>query len=107
MLTDNDTRTDGNFLGYLGKPAEYRRRDPQLFDWLGQIIEVEKDRRTARIERSELLGAAVFQSKTLTDRQSDRLAYFADCATRFAGCGLVFFDPDNGLEIRSRPRGRY
>jgi hypothetical protein len=32
--------------------------------------------------------------------------YFSDCAARFAGCDLVFFDPDNGLEITSRPRGR-
>jgi hypothetical protein len=26
--------------------------------------------------------------------------------TRFSGCDLIFFDPDNGLEIGSRPPGR-
>jgi hypothetical protein len=70
------------------------------------VIEVEKDRRTERIEKSHLLGTVAFQSKILTDKRDDRLEYFSDCATRFAGCDLVFFDPDNGFEIGSRPRGR-
>jgi hypothetical protein len=47
MLTEPDCRTDGKFLGYLGKPKEYRHRDPELFEWLNQVIEVEKDRRIA------------------------------------------------------------
>jgi hypothetical protein len=106
MLTAGDSRTDGNFLGYLAKPVQYRHRDPELFDWLKQVIEVEKDRRTARIENSTLLGPAVFQSSILTDRHVERSKYFSDCRSRFSGCDLVFFDPDNGLEIGSRPRGR-
>lgn len=105
MLTEGDNRTDGNLLGYLTKPKEFRHRDPQLFDWLKQVIAVEKDRRTARIEGAALLGAAVFQSKILNDRHSDRLEYFSDCADRLACCDLIFFDPDMGLEV-SKPRGR-
>jgi hypothetical protein len=105
MLTPGDTRSDGNLLGYLAKTAEYRHRDPELFDWLKQVIEVEGDRRIARIEQSGLLGPAIFQSRLLADRQIDRVEYFSECADRFSGCDLVFFDPDNGLEIKSRPRG--
>lgn len=72
MLTDGDNGTDGNFLGYLGNPIQYRHHDPELFDWLKQVIEVEMARRTASVEKSTLLGPAVFQSKILTDRHIDR-----------------------------------
>jgi hypothetical protein len=106
MLTEPDTRTDGRLLAYLGDPRKYRQRDPELFDWLKQVVGCEKDRRTARIEESVLLGSAAFQSQILTDRQSERREYFSECAKRLARCDLVFFDPDTGLGIRSTPRGR-
>jgi hypothetical protein len=105
MLTAPDGRTAGEFLAYLGQPKNYRHRDPALFDWLRQVVGEEKDRRTARIEASTILGSALFQSSLLTDPLPDREAYFAECAEKFAGCDLVFFDPDNGLEIKSTPRG--
>lgn len=105
MLTEGDNRTDGSLLNYLNKPKEFRHCDPELFDWLRQVVAVEQDRRTARIEESDLLGAAVFQSKILTDRRSDRLEYFSDCSDRLACCDVIFFDPDMGLEV-SKSRGR-
>jgi len=106
MLTPADGRTDGEFLAYLGQPKKYRHRDSALFDWLRQVVGEEKDRRTARIEASTILRSALFQSRLLTDPLNDRVAYFAECAEKFAGCDLVFFDPDNGLEIKSTIRGR-
>ena len=106
MLTEGDSRTDGRFLGYLDQPQRYRNRDPELFDWLQQVVGAERDRRTARIEASRLLGPAIFKSELLGDRQASPSAYFAECEGRFAGCDLVFFDPDNGLEIKSTRRGQ-
>jgi hypothetical protein len=108
MLTESkpDGR-DGKSLSYLDKPEEYRRFDPDLFDWLKRVVRVEKDRRrTALIEKSEMLGSALFYSKPLPKGRSDREEYCSECAKRFARCDLVFFDPDNGLEVRSTPRGR-
>ncbi|MGO9260259.1 MAG: hypothetical protein ACLQU1_28725 [Bryobacteraceae bacterium] len=105
MLTEPDGGTDGNFLAYLGKPRTYRHGDPELFDWLKRVINVEQDRRTARIEKSCLLGSTSFQASILTDRESERRKYFSECTTRFAGCDLVFFDPDTGLEVGSVLRG--
>ena len=67
MLTSPDGRTDGKFLAYLGQPKKYRHRDPVLFDWLRQVVGEEKDRRTARIEASTILGSALFQARLLTD----------------------------------------
>jgi hypothetical protein len=106
MLTAPDERTDGEFLAYLGQPKKYRHCDPALFDWLHQVVGEEKDRRIARIEASTILGSALFQSRLLTDALRDREAYFTECAEKFVGCDLVFFDPDNGLEVKSTPRGR-
>jgi len=106
MLTAPDGRTDGKFLAYLGQAKNYRDRDPAVFDWLAQVIGQENDRRTARIEASLILGLALFQSRLLTDARREREAYFVECAEKFAGCDVVFFDPDNGLEIKSVPRGR-
>jgi len=101
MLTPPDDKPDGKFLGYLGKPKKHSPRDPELFEWLKQAVEVEGDRRTARIEESTLLGSASFHARSLTGNRSDRPRYFSECATRLAGCDLIFFDPDNGLEVRS------
>lgn len=106
MLTAPDGRNDGKFLAYLGQPEKYRHRDPDLFDWLGQVVGEAKDRRTARIEGSRILEPALFQSRLLTDSLRDREAYFAECAEKFARADLVFFDPDNGLEVKSTARGR-
>src|SRR5664279_1645410 len=76
MLTDKDLRRDGSRLAYLAKHSTYRDSDPALFDWLKQVVDVEQDRRTARIEESALLGSACFQSDLLTDHESERRAYF-------------------------------
>src|SRR5258707_11225880 len=81
ILTDTDSRTDGKLLNYLHQPKKYRHRDPELFDWL------------------------LFESGILADHKDQRSAYFSKCATCFAGCDLVFFDPDNGLEIKSTQLG--
>jgi hypothetical protein len=106
MLTEPDGGTDGKFLAYLYQPKKYRHRDPDLFDWLQQIVGVEKDRRTARIEESTLFGSALFKSEILADNRFKRSEYFTECTSRFASCDLIFFDPDNGLEIKSTRRGR-
>src|SRR5580700_5791922 len=79
MLTENDHRTDGRFLSYLGQPEEYRDRDPELFDWLKRVVEVDNERRISRIEGSSLLGNAVFHSRILTDRRDARREYFTEC----------------------------
>jgi hypothetical protein len=105
MLTAPDGKKDGNRRDYLGHPEKYKYRDPALFDWLRQVVEVEEDLHMARIEGSSLLGSALFKSEVLTDNESKRNEYFSECATRFAGCDLIFFDPDNGLEVKSTQRG--
>src|SRR5580765_8354193 len=101
MLTEADSRPDGKSLAYLRQPTNYRDRDSDLFDWLHQVVAIEEDRRTVRIEGSQMLGRCAFHSKILTDDLRQRQGYFKECIEKFAGCDLVFFDPDNGLEIKT------
>jgi hypothetical protein len=106
MLTESDGGADGNRRTYLNQQKTYRASDPELFDWLKQVADLERDCRTARIEGSTLLGSASFQSTILTDGESQRREYFSECSTRFADADLVFFDPDNGLEVKNPLSGR-
>jgi hypothetical protein len=105
MLTDSDGRTDGSQLAYLANPKKYRQNDPQLFEWLREAV-YNGERRVVRVEQGALLGSTCFQSEILTDCERERDEYFTKCAALFAHCDLVFFDPDNGIEVPSTLRGR-
>lgn len=109
MLTEPGARADGKFLSYLDKPKRFRDSDPELFDWLKLVFKVaddsKPDRRTNRIEGSPLLGSASFQTGFLPASNSERIKYFTAGSSRLNGCDLVFFDPDNGLQIESAPLG--
>ena len=104
MLTPNDGRSDGQFITYLDGPDRWRHYDPDLFDHLSCCIR-EGERSIARVEREGLLAGASFYAEALSDNRQQRSAYFATALDRLANCDLVFFDPDNGLEIPSRPYG--
>lgn len=105
MLTLDDGRGDGGKRDYLDKPGAYCHFDPTLYDWL---CEHHDARQVACIEKSNppLLGDAIFHAPILNDDRGDRDHYFQTCGAAFRRCDLVFFDPDNGLEVRSVPKGR-
>ena len=106
MLTPSDGRNDGNFLAYLKRPGEFRRHDPDLFDLLARLAGDFTTRRLIEIESSGIIaGAKYFNAETPQDRVR-REAYFLECAVAFADRDLVFFDPDNGLDVLSIPKGR-
>src|SRR5206468_3584125 len=99
-------RSDGQMLAYLDKPQEYRLLAPELFDFLHHCVRVKQDRRIACLEATGLLPWTIYFSRFLSDDNRGRKAYFAQMLRRFALVDLIFFDPDNGLEIKSRPSGR-
>jgi hypothetical protein len=98
MLTPPDGRADGGHLAYLENPGKFSRFDPALFTWLTTVVRDEKDRRTARLEASPILGAAGFHSPILRDNKWEREIWFSTGMNALSGCDLVFFDPDNGIE---------
>jgi len=106
MLTRPDRRSDGKMLAYLEIAEEFRALAPDLFDFLCHCVRVQRDRRTARIETSGCLPSTIYFSRLLGDDIESREAYFAEMLRRFADVDLIFFDPDNGFEIASKPVGR-
>lgn len=98
---------DGKFTDYLEKPEKYRRHDPVLFDYLLDQVLVRQIRKVSCIEKSGILPNSCFSGNSyLPDDKNLREKYFDSFAGHIKGSGLLFFDPDNGLEVKSVPRGR-
>jgi len=105
MLTPDDNRTDGKFTDYLKSSAKWKHYDPSLFDCLEEYLNKEKKREIRFIETSGILPNAIFHSDTLTDGPRERFHYFIGLHKLLNEVDLIFFDPDNGLEIKSRLYG--
>ncbi|MFQ5853967.1 MAG: hypothetical protein ACE5JU_25690 [Candidatus Binatia bacterium] len=106
MLTENDERRDGHRIHYLREPESWRRFDPRVFDCLRTAVLHRKVRDIKVIEKSSLLPDSRFYSHLLTDDHAERRNYFDGFLDFARGKELVFFDPDNGLEIKSVKYGR-
>lgn len=105
MLTPDDHSRDGRKLGYLTTPQNWRHRDPELFDALSQIV-AHGQRCVTAVEASNVLPATRFHSELVPRAIEDRRAHFGRTLAIAAGSDLIFFDPDNGLEVGSCPPGR-
>lgn len=103
MLTPSDGSTDGNKRAYLQHPAKHRHHDPELFDILAGVRDDSDHRRLRHIEESGAISGARYFNEQLYDNASERRAYMEACRAAFADVDLVFFDPDNGLEVK-KPR---
>jgi hypothetical protein len=104
MLTPADGRTDGGRVTYLTDALRFRDFDPRLFDALANLVSA--DRRSVRaIEATKILPSAIFHTDILPDAAAGRQLYFAKVWSRLDPGDLIFFDPDNGLEVSSVQRG--
>lgn len=106
MLTPPDGRSDGNKLAYLQQPERHGHVDPELFDILAHAATEPDRRRLATIEDSDVIPSAVYHNELLPDDLVGRHAFMGRCAYEFRDVDLIFFDPDNGLEVPSLPKGR-
>lgn len=106
MLTESDGRTDGQFLSYLDQADRWQRFDPELFDYLFRQVRVNDERNVLSMEGAGVLPATNFYSTLLSDSIDARFRYFDEMREQFCNVDLVFFDPDNGLEVPSKPIGQ-
>ena len=98
MLTDEDSRNDGNKLDYLQNKKNESQLNPDLFEKL-QSIDKNKHGIT---DVQELLGDKYnYYSETLCDNKEKRTNYFEALLVQVEKVGMVFFDPDNGIEVKS------
>lgn len=106
MLTSNDTRRDGKFINYLNQPEKWKNYDPYLFDSLESAMANPLNRSVQWIEENDLIPSAVYFSELLLDHREKRQSYFAEFHNVASNADLVFFDPDNGIEVKSVIYGR-
>lgn len=105
MLTPPDGRPDGSKLGYLDQPS-YERFDPALYALLKQVKKAPDARRLTLIEESEIIPSAIYVNAHVPDNLAERQLWFVGALAALKGADLVFFDPDNGLEVASKRKGQ-
>lgn len=106
MLTAGDQRPDGQLVGYLSQPGKWRMYDPELFDRLLPCLNDPTKRNVSWAEIAEIVRGAKYYTQLLVDNGVERERYFAEFMEFVKTCDLSFFDPDNGLEVKSKPYGR-
>ena len=104
MLTENGGPADGKRIEYLNHPNEWQRFDPGLFATLCGIVH--KGSRCVRsIQEHGVLSPADFFSERLVCDRDARSRYFSEAFEQLQSADVLFFDPDNGLEVKSCARG--
>ena len=104
MLTPDDGRTDGEFRRYLESPAGSERHDPELHRALSRLLEPGRDRSVQHAEEWQIVPDAKYHRAIVPEGAKGRDGYFADVWRSLAGTDLIFFDPDNGIEVKSVSR---
>lgn len=105
MLTEDDSRSDGQKIQYLSQQDKWRHYDPHVFDLLHRLVIVECQRSITHVEQHELIPHAVFLSDILVDDRLERERFFNKLTLLSSAADMVFFDPDNGLETASTKYG--
>ena len=102
MLTPDDLGRDGRKLAYLDTPTPWAAHDPGLYSFLRN--EVKSGTRDIRaVERAQLLGGAKYFNEHVPERGVGRGEHLLNALGQLAGSTLIFFDPDNGIEVSSKP----
>lgn len=106
MLTPPDGRADGNKITYLNDPLKWRDYDPSLFELLRGVVGASEERTLALVENSAVIPNAQFFGELLPDEIIGRNSYFRSALDCLSTADIIFFDPDNGIEVQSVPKGR-
>ncbi len=120
LVPDESGNADGRHTRYLDRTEENSRRfrkcDPDLWEALGKIIR-EHNRHVRRIRTDRILPrGTVFYEDVLRwpddmratspggieARKKHRQAWVERGQEKLRDCELVFFDPDNGLETKTK-----
>jgi hypothetical protein len=104
---------DGRHISYLRDP-EFAKLDPALHTALRSIISADRRHISTIQEFGCLPSSTVYFAEPVSagrdvragpvERAKHRDVWLNACLHRTQDCELVFFDPDNGLEIASIPK---
>src|SRR3954468_9000076 len=99
LLTRDDGSNNGQNRKYL-EDAQYRVLDPELYDFLQDTTQKPSGLMVSNLEASGLLQARYF-SEVIPESDVARGTAFERAGEVLAGSHVLFFDPDNGIEVRS------
>jgi hypothetical protein len=105
MVTPEDRRPDGGKTQYLSSPNEWKEHDTELFDHLAQLVVAAEGRHLRHIEEPSLIPRAVFYGAMVPDARAERETWFKNMLDVLSNSSLLFFDPDNGIEVPSKRFG--
>lgn len=105
LLTPDDQSTDGDMRQYLLDETKAKLDGP-LFNLLKDIKSPPNEGDLIRIESDQIFNGITFFNKLTPDQRDERTQFHKQCMEHLKHVDLVFFDPDNGIEIQSRPVGR-
>lgn len=106
LLTPDDGGPDGNKRGYLARPGEFGSYDPDLFDFMERIPDQPTFSDFQQVERAGIIPGAAYFDRFVPVGTEARAAFHAASMEQFASSDLVFFDPDNGIAVRSTSKNR-
>jgi hypothetical protein len=106
MMTPDDGSTDGKFTKYLSEPERWAKYDPTLYSTLRHLLDSHADRKVTYLEETNLLVRTEYFSEVVPDAAAERNVWFNELLKKSERADFVFLDPDNGLEIKSKPYGR-
>lgn len=104
MLTENDGRKPN--VRYLSHHEIWRHYDPYLYDFLRHLIIDYDIHDIVKIQNKRILPACQHYSAILKDDAESRQQYLNNFKRLMQACDLLFFDADNGMEVKSKPYGR-
>jgi hypothetical protein len=106
MLTENDTRSDGRRISYLQQPGNFRSFDQDLFDTLHKAVIKKNSRTIQMIQKHRFISQARYLNELVSDTIDHRQKYFERLSHIAQDSDLIFFDPDNGIEVKSKLKGK-
>lgn len=116
MLTPPGPANEGGRIGYLSRPDLWEAYDPELFQALRRrVLHGQRNAHWA-VHDGLVPGALYFPPPTprrgrekadvwVPAAPDERETYFEAMAGALGPAELWFFDPDNGFEVKSVPRG--
>jgi len=105
MLTPEDGRSDGKKTEYLNAPHQWRSYDPLLFGLLRTAVDAPAGNRLTFIETSGIIPDAVYFNELVPDDIIGRSGYIGRALRTLCEADVLFLDPDNGLDVRTKPKG--
>lgn len=105
MLTSNDSRSDGKFIDYLTEPLKWKVFDTELYEILRELLLHKNQRDVRAVEEYSLIPRAQFIYTLIKDDLRSREVWKKELLLKYKSKDIIFFDPDNGIEVKSVQKG--